>query len=304
MIPFLHRFFGFKKKPLASFGKTDTGQVRSSNEDAFAVRAEQGLFLVADGMGGHQAGEIASKMAITCLRDCFTRQAVSRMHRNTPEIHHFFIQNFREANRLVSKEAATNPARKGMGCTLVAAFFDNDILHTCHVGDSRCYLVRGTDCLQLTTDHVFHLPLPADSPRSEKPSADNASPRQDERLRETSGKNPEDSEKLSSVNGHPQQDQGVHASASAHNPPVKRSSIITRAIGHPMTEDPEYRETLLVAGDKIVLCTDGLWDMVSNAEIAAVTAKAATPQEAVEELIRRANQAGGRDNITAVIIFA
>jgi protein phosphatase len=133
--------------------------VRTGNEDSFVVAPELGLFAVADGMGGHNAGEVASRMAIDVLRDYLSRTAAGGevlMGSSNPgfsEAANHLASGIRLANRVVYESAQSNPAWKSMGTTVVAALVRDDRLSIAHVGDSRAYLIRGGSILQLTEDH-------------------------------------------------------------------------------------------------------------------------------------------------------
>jgi protein phosphatase len=156
------------------------------------------------------------------------------------------ITGFEKANNAVIALAKEDTALLGMGCTLVMAFIDGATLHTCHVGDARCYVVSGDRINQITTDHT---------------------------VVEESGE-------------------------ILHN-----RHVVTRVIGYPFPEPPEYNKTSLQEGDKILLCSDGLWSMMDSRTIYKSIIEAESPEKASEHLIAIANGAGGNDNITAVTIF-
>lgn len=241
----------FGRKPmLESCGRTDCGKTRSNNEDNFAVLQDRSLFMVADGMGGHQAGEVASSMAVEKTAAlCSPRELASRQGNNAA-IQHFFIETFHAVNAHVS-HAAAREELKGMGCTLTVAHIDRDTLHCCHVGDSRCYVIKGKEIRQITTDHVACLP-------AEKPAAGG-----------TRGK----------------------------------CNALTRIIGYPLTADPQYATAPVGQSDRVLLCSDGLWSMVPDADILAIIHSSSSAEESCDRLIEAANVAGGRDNITAVVVF-
>ncbi len=221
-------------------GRTDTGRMRAGNEDSFALLTDRRLFLVADGMGGHRAGEVASRLAIETVAEQTDRQSIAALADDPLAVEHFLARAFRAANKAVAAEAARDTTRRGMGTTLLAALILGDHLHTAHLGDSRCYLMTNGQLQQLTTDH------------NDAPDFPN---------------------------------------------------VLTRAVGIGAADDPEYHRHPLNPGDRILLCTDGLWNMVGDAAIADMLAAAATPDTACEHLVRAANEAGGRDNITVICIF-
>jgi protein phosphatase len=252
MLQFLKKFFGAPQSNLACFGRTDTGMVRKNNEDNFAILVERNLLVVADGMGGHQAGEIASRVATEYLVNYFSPEKIREIQGNPAAIQHGLIASFYKTNDKVMGMAAENSDLLGMGCTLVACLIDNGVASICHVGDVRAYLDDGYILKQLTTDHS----LMAD------------------------------------------QTLGLGDGGKA----VGRN-IITRGIGFPFAEDPEFHRVPLSAGNKILLCSDGLWGMVSDEEMHKTLDRAGSPEEACDELVRQANAAGGKDNVTAVVVF-
>jgi len=257
ILQWLQKFFRRKTTILASFGRTDTGRVRANNEDSFAILGDRKLFLVADGMGGHNAGEVASRIAIEALVAYLSPSALNGMRGNAEQIQHFLISGLRHANDEVMRVAAADEGKRGMGCTLVAALVDGQTLHTCHVGDARCYLVDGDSLVQITTDHTLVAKVEAAVRGGEEAP-------------------------VRSVNRH----------------------VVTRAIGFPFQEDPEYHACPLVQGrSRVLLCSDGLWSMVDDARALEVIQQTSSPEEATEILVREANEAGGKDNITAVLVY-
>ena len=154
------------------------------------------------------------------------------------------------------KMAQEDDSRNGMGCTLVSCMIDDDSLHTCHVGDARCYVAGRKGLEQLTTDHSVIAAY------EKKISAGNTT--------------------------------------EMKKPPRQ---VITKAIGFPFPEDPEYHCRTIDPGNRILLCSDGLWSMIDNQQIQKILNSAETPAQASETLVFKANEAGGTDNITAVVIF-
>lgn len=256
MTSLFKRLFSISQQSMTSFGRTDTGRVRSHNEDKFCILTDRKVFVVADGMGGHNAGEVASQVAIETLTDYFSKEAVCRLKGNTEEIRHFLIRGLHYANEVVMKMAMEDDSRNGMGCTLVSGLINSDQLHTCHVGDARCYMADEQGLEQLTTDHS------AIAAYEEMAGSGNA--------------------------------------IELERPPRQ---VITRAIGFPFPEDPEYHCRKLQPGNRLLLCSDGLWSMVNDKKIHEILISAETTEEASDTLIKKANEAGGTDNITAVVIF-
>ena len=227
-----------------SAGKTDPGRVRRRNEDAFVV--DPPLFAVADGMGGAQAGEVASRLAAAAFREYREADALAPEERVQAII--------KEANRRIYDRARTDSDVSGMGTTVTAALLTDGRVVIGHVGDSRAYRIRDGRLEQLTDDHS----LVADLMRSGRLT-------------------PEEAE------GHPQR------------------SVITRALG----TDPDVDvDTLVVeaeAGDLFLLCSDGLFTMVSDADVLETVERAKTLDQAARDLVRAANTGGGEDNVTVVL---
>lgn len=220
---------------------TDIGRVREGNEDAFLNDAP--LFAVADGIGGHQGGEVASRLALETLEVLF------KHGRGT------LADQLREANRAVFERSSRDAAVAGMGTTLTAAVAEAGRLRLAHVGDSRAYLLRNGRLRMLTEDHTLVQRMVARGEITE-------------------------------------QEADVHP----------HRSVLTRALG---TEpDVQIDEGVLDAqdGDRILLCTDGLSGMVPEEEIERILRDAGEPRDAVKELVRAANAAGGVDNITVLVL--
>jgi protein phosphatase len=219
--------------------RTDVGRVRSGNEDSFMV--QDPLFAVADGMGGHQGGEVASKLAleelgrVTEVRD--------------------LADTVREANRAVFRKASEDPNLAGMGTTLTAIMGDGAGIRVAHIGDSRLYVLRDGELTRVTTDHTVV-----------------------ERLVEEGRLTPEEAEM------HPQR------------------SILTKALGVDQEADPDDELVELEPGDRLLLCSDGLTGMIDEARIASILQSHDDPQAAADALVDAANEAGGQDNITSVVI--
>ncbi len=256
MIDFFHRLFGTSSKTLSSAGGTNTGRVRSHNEDGFCILPDRNIFAVADGMGGHNAGEVASQAALQTLEAFFSKDAVRKIKGNREEIRHFLIKGFHHVNHVVMKMAMADAYKDGMGCTMVGCMIDDGLLHTCHVGDARCYLANTRGMEQLTRDHSVIADYEA----------------------------------------------GISSDAASQSIRPPRQAV-TRAIGFPFSEDPEYHSRPISPGHRILLCSDGLWSMVEKKQIHEVIISADATEKAANTLIQKANEAGGKDNITAVVIF-
>jgi serine/threonine protein phosphatase PrpC len=220
--------------------RTDVGRVREGNEDAYMTRHP--LFAVADGMGGHQGGEVASKLALETLEKAAD---------GAPDL----AEVVRAANRAVFATAAKDPGLAGMGTTLTAVLVEDDRLHLAHVGDSRMYLLRDGNLGRVTKDHTVV-----------------------ERLVDEGRLTPEDAER------HPQR------------------SILTRALGVEEDVQVDEADVDVRPGDRVLLCSDGLTGMVDEDDILRILGQHADPQGASDALVAAANQAGGQDNITAVVL--
>ena len=243
--------------------KTDTGRVRSRNEDSHLVLELSrsplsaagllGLAAVADGLGGHAAGGTASRMAIDCLRDVFTGPMVSRISARQAALE-ILKQTFLEANTRIHAAGAPEGSLRGMGTTLVAALIGTAGVDVCNVGDSRAYLFRKEEGLrQLTKDHSW------------------------------------EAEYAEHFRG------GAAEFAGASN-------LLTRALGPQCEVKVDEFSAQLRSGDILLLCSDGLTGMVEHGKIEGVLAGSSSMKAAVDELVKRANESGGADNITVIAI--
>ncbi len=239
---------------------TDPGRVRANNEDSFAVDGELGLLVVADGMGGHNSGEVAAGLATQTIRD-FARRMRAGGKTTVPEggdpalslearqLEHFV----KSANTVIFEKGRAFPKDAGMGTTVVAALADGKKLAVAHVGDSRLYLMRQGRLDQLTEDHS----LVGDQVRRGLISAEDAS------------------------------------KSSLQN-------ILTRALGAEEDVRVDVADHPLLPGDVVVLASDGLNKMLSDDEIARAIAGQETAEGIASALVRRACEAGGVDNVTVV----
>jgi protein phosphatase len=226
------------------YAGTDTGRQRRANEDSLLARAP--LFVVADGMGGAQAGEVASRIAV----ESFQPGLPETSH---PELELAALA--REANARIHELSHANAEQAGMGTTLTAVYVGEQEVAIAHVGDSRAYCLRDGQLLRLTDDHSLV----------------------DELMR-----------------------QGRLTPEEAVEHPQR--SVITRALGPEGIVEVDTRSFQARAGDVYLLCSDGLTTMLSEEQIAAVLLAHHQLRDAGEALIAAANQAGGRDNITVVLI--
>jgi serine/threonine protein phosphatase PrpC len=242
---------------------SDVGLVRKNNEDAFIANAPLGIFAVADGMGGHASGEVASRMAVDSLQEAIARAGQEKdapFPEDSPAVlsspANILVNGFRLANQRIYKSSLEKGEYKGMGTTMVAVYFSDSSSIVAHVGDSRLYQIRGQSVEQTTEDHSLVW----------------------EQYR-----------------------QGLIAKEALSSSPHK--NIVTRALGIQPTVDVEIKELVTEPGDCLILCSDGLSDLVRDEELPKVIHEAAGDlNRAASELIRLANQRGGRDNITILLI--
>lgn len=251
-------------------GVTDIGRQRKHNEDHVLLRPELDLFVVADGMGGHNAGDIASKLATVSLRNFYEATLTGDLpdapsadgYADLPFDARRLATAVRKANRDVFEISSTYRQHHGMGSTVVAAYLarEGGVFHVAHVGDSRCYRYREGNLVQLTHDHSL-----INDALALKPDL-----------------TPEELARLP-------------------------KNIITRALG--MREDVkvDIRSEDVDANDIFLLCSDGLSGMVTEDEIgrvlgAAYAIEGSDLREACETLVSLANEAGGNDNITAILV--
>lgn len=243
---------------LVCAGATDKGRERPHNEDHYGVFPEIGLFIVADGMGGAAAGDVAARMAVEIVCEAFVdadttwpRGASAPSRTGLP----LLVAAIERANHCVHAAAERARAWRGMGSTVAAVLTYGDRAALAHVGDSRIYRLRHRRLELLTEDHSLF---------NEFVRYGLANPDHPERF--------------------------------AHR------NVITRAVGATPTVEVDARLVDVVAGDMLLLCSDGLSSVVAHDELEASLLRHANPDEAVVQLIRRANELGGPDNITAVAV--
>jgi serine/threonine protein phosphatase PrpC len=285
---------------LTAANKTDVGKQREQNEDKpytlISEDSESGLFIVADGMGGYQAGEVASKLAVEKISDALktffmplseqptvrltplseqetvklqptqpgeqTAAASSQKTRKLPEtpiaknVEDALKAAIRQANKAILSYGEEQTSARGLGCTVTAAFVQDDTAYVANIGDSRTYLFRNGELAPLTRDHSLVA-----------------------RLVEAKQIEPED------VYTHPQRNLIYRSLGAGHK-----------------TVDPDVFHEHLQPGDSLLLCSDGLWEMVHDSDLVRVLREQNDPQKACDILIDLANANGGEDNITAVIV--
>jgi serine/threonine protein phosphatase PrpC len=247
---------------IASGGVSDVGRVRTNNEDCYRIVTPLDLYVLSDGMGGEAHGEIASAMAVeTVVRHCldteknsaapFFGQTQPNWNPRTKRL----VSAVHLANKNIFKSAEDHPEQHGMGATLTAAWIDGTKLSIAHVGDSRAYLLRAGNLLQLTQDHS----LVAEQVR-----------------------------------------RGILTAAEAEESEMQ--SVLLRALGAQPEIEVDAEEQQLIARDLLLLCSDGLTRMVTEPEIAGTLQAETDPTMAAEKLIKLANERGGADNITVIVV--
>jgi protein phosphatase len=232
---------------VTAVGRTDPGLKRKHNEDAYAILEDHHLFVIADGMGRHAAGEVASQLCVDAISEAFqTGEFGPPREPPLPRRAEHLRASILLANERVLSAATENEAYSGMGTTVVCAYFsqNNQRVYVAHVGDSRCYRLRGGKLVQLTTDHTLG---------------------------------------AAGI-------KGVSA------------SVLSRAVGIEENVEVDVTMESPLPGDMYLLCSDGLSRMVSNEEIQATLEASPSLEEAMKVLIDKANQGGGRDNITTILV--
>ena len=232
---------------------TDVGQRRTNNQDyanQYKNKAGKSMVFLADGMGGHRAGNIASEMAVTDLGAAWVATEISTIN----EVREWFAENLEKENQQIHR-IGQDEEHKGMGTTLEAVAVIDDQVLFAHVGDSRIGLVRNGEYHQLTSDHSL-------------------------------------------VNALLKAGQ-ITEEEAAHHP---QRNIITQSIGQKDELQPDFGMVTVEAGDFIVINSDGLTNMISGDEIRDIVVSNLSVEEKAKTLVRFANNAGGLDNITVVLI--
>ncbi|HEX6239868.1 MAG TPA: Stp1/IreP family PP2C-type Ser/Thr phosphatase [Polyangiales bacterium] len=248
---------------LSAAALTHVGRVRDHNEDSLVVDDKLGLYAVADGMGGHAAGEVASRLALETvqrvIREGYGRVSAYRAAPQSREAAQSVLKLLEEAAlaacQAVHDEGTRDDEKRGMGTTLSAMLVTDSQAFVAHVGDSRIYLLRGDKVHQLTLDHTL----------------------QNELLK-----------------------RGKLSPEAISR--VAQKNALTRAIGVYASVDVDTLQLDVLPGDRLLLCSDGLYAYLKKGELNSILD--APPPEAAQRLIALANQRGGHDNITAVVLRA
>ena len=251
------------KGKLNFIGLTDTGKVRPHNEDAIGTDLDVGLVVLADGMGGYKAGEVASALAIKTVTETVSagikeaRKMKSTESGYSPET--VLLRNaVAKANKVINETAKNQPQCEGMGTTIVACMYYDNKVSIAHVGDSRLYRLRRDQFEQVTLDHSLLQELVS---------------------------------------------RGFYTPEEARKSLNK--NLVTRALGIEPTVQVDVQEDVMLVGDIHLLCSDGLSDMVEDADIhLTISTFNANLDMAAQQLVRMANDNGGRDNISVVLAQA
>jgi len=243
-------------------GETNVGRKRNHNEDNFAILADYGLFLVADGMGGHASGEVASKMAIDAMQEFFAstqddpeRTWPYKMDRTKGYEENRLITGIKLANLRIYETAQREAKKRGMGTTFVSLFTANEGIYVAHVGDSRAYRFRNGKLEMLTDDHSL-------------------------------------------LNDYIKMKRLTEEEIA--NFPHK--NVIVRALGMKDTVKVDTRFEAPQLNDTFLLCSDGLSGPLSDAEMQQILVDNKDVKAATSKMIEQANANGGPDNITAVLV--
>jgi protein phosphatase len=238
---------------------SDKGKVRNNNEDNYLLAPELELAIVADGMGGHKSGEVASSLAVKVTKDKYDSMHSTGM-KPAPYNEKFSLESnqlgfaVQLANSVIYESGNSGPENKGMGTTLSSALLNKNRLCIAHIGDSRIYLFRKGVIQQLTEDHS----LVMDHVR-----------------------------------------KGLLTREQAETSPLQ--NILTRALGAQKAPAVDLVEVELEEGDRLLLCTDGLFKAVKEAEILELLKAQPEDQKACDALVAAANANGGPDNVTVAI---
>jgi len=238
------------KNKILLCGKTDAGLLRDHNEDSIGCNENIALAVLADGMGGHRGGEMASAMTVSMILESITAKAIKNS-----TIGRLMHKAILQANKSVYESSKTNSQYRGMGTTIVALMFYDNHFTVAHVGDSRLYRLRNNQLEQITRDHSF--------------------------VQE-------------------QIDLGLHTAEQARNSPHK--NLITRAIGIDDDVQVDIKEDIAMPDDIYLLCSDGVNDMLDDEMIKkTLIDNRFDLDNASSEIIRLANEFGGKDNISVLL---
>lgn len=242
-------------------GMTDTGRVRRNNEDSIGYDSALGLLVLADGMGGHLGGEVASTLSVDTIIDSVQKNLPSISNGQYDQATGFSLESIcvqnaiEHANDLIYRKSNIEPELRGMGTTIVVLLFYDNRFTLSHIGDSRCYRFRADNLDQITKDHSLMQELI---------------------------------------------DRGFYTPEEAKKSLNK--NLVTKALGIDPAITPDVQEEMVLKNDIYLLCSDGLTDLVED-EFISLTIKRFSDnlEEAAKQLITKANQNGGKDNISVIL---
>ncbi len=243
--------------------KTDVGMKRAHNEDYFSLLEDEQLFIVADGMGGHASGEVASRLASETISDFYTRTRQDedatwpyKLDKSLSYIENRLVCGIKLANLRIFEKSCREAKYKGMGTTIVATLVSGSKIYVGHVGDSRVYRIRDKAIDQITRDHSLLEDYKEAKPDMTKEEEEN----------------------------------------------FPHKNVITRALGMRETVQVDIRSLDIKDGDRYVLCSDGLSGMISDEEILSLSVQSDDVENVVGSLVDGANRSGGTDNITTLVL--
>lgn len=251
------------RRPSREAALTDVGRIRDHNEDNVGVLLSENLYIVADGMGGHAAGEVASQIAVDAVIDFFRLSKAKESEEDAECDDHCRERTRLEtaielANLKIFEEGSQQANQRGMGTTVVALHLHETTAHLAHVGDSRIYRMRHGELEQVTTDHSWFAEVMANA-------------------------------------------KDLDPEMIAHAERYK--NVITRALGMSETVEVDLRDEPIEPGDLYLLCSDGLHDMLPDEKILSLLCEHRSDLPlCCERLIEAANEAGGMDNITVLLV--
>lgn len=241
------------------YGQSEIGKVRQNNEDSLLIDNDFSLAVVADGMGGHKSGEIASSMAVKIVAEKFSQLCQAQL-KPSPYNDKFSIQTNRLlfcvniANAIIYETSKAKEENKGMGTTLTACVGIDGLISLVHIGDSRAYLIRENSICQISNDHSLVM----------------------EQVR-----------------------KGIITKEQAENSPLQ--NVLLRALGTQSSIEAEVREMEIKEGDKILICSDGLFKCVEEHDILSSIKASKSCEESVKKLMELAYEGGAPDNVTVAI---
>lgn len=234
-------------------GVSDVGRVRDNNEDVAYVCGDA-VMIVADGMGGHEAGEVASALAVEAITAHLKTELVEKADLDTDSIKRTMLDALDAAHQKIIEAGKNQESDKTMGCTLLLACVRDGILYTCHAGDVRGYVSSGQHFRPITRDHSVVATLV---------------------------------------------DAGQLSADQARTHPLKNEVLQALGMSHGLS--PDVNSVPMKRGDRVLLCSDGLWESLADEEIASIVGSDGSMRQIATQLVDRANEAGGRDNITVVL---